>query len=305
MSRRLLIGLLGTLVVQAWLPAQAVGGPPSCGSDFYGAVWVARTTADWPTGVLQPAYANPQVQLPATLALRGDGDWYLHGGSKKNKIINTFQVSGCRYPKYDFTFNLYYSSRFLVEEVPDHDIDPYFIHFDRMGSMPVTQNTTTFRTFCGGEDAADDSDPTLDSPHIETDADNYPTKSADGTVLFDNYGGCFQDAAGNYYVRRGMVVQSNDFDTDRLSLIHFNNASHGALQLNCDGCSVTSYVRVYHPDVNTWVVAPEDTSDLGPWMTAYHDNLGTGTTSWTFRDHVSVPFLIAVKRMCGTGICQP
>lgn len=183
-------------------------------------------------------------------------------------------MSGCRYPKYDFTFNLYYSSRQMFATVLTHPgIDSYFINIDRMGSVPVTVDNGDFRTFCGGTTDA----LILGQAYTVVNGDNYPLKSADGTVLFDNYGGCFQDDGGNYYVRRGMVVQSSEPDGS-LGIMQFNNSSHGAYQLNCVECAATSFARIYHPDVYTWVVAPEDTSTLGlPWMTAYRTDTGTGT----------------------------
>jgi hypothetical protein len=185
-------------------------------------------------------------------------------------------------------------------ELPTHTIDPYFINVDRMASVPITTDSNEFRMFCGGTT----DELRLTTPYVLTDADDYPIKS--GNVLFDNYAGCFWDGS-NYYVRRGMAVQSNDLDTGGLSVMHFNNSTHGAVQLACDGCAETSFVRIYHPDANTWIVAPEDTSGIElpdqsppasyqPWVTAYHQNVGKGTVEWEFRDHVALPFLMIVKR---------
>jgi hypothetical protein len=270
--------------LSAWAsPASA--GPPSCGKDFYGEVWVAGPDWTWPSDALVPAYADGEG-LPDQPNLRGDGSWYVHGGTKRNQIAATFQVSGCDYPKFDFTLNLLNSTRQLFATVPGHTIDPYFVNVDRMASVPVTTDNQAFRTFCGGFGA---NTIVTGEPQLVSRPDGYPA-GIDG-VLMDNYAGCFMDAAGQYYVRRMMAVQSDETDTGVLSVFVLGRSPirDGGSAMDCDECSSTSFVRVYHPDVNTWVVAPEY-----PWTAAYQRRLDN---NWDFYQYAPLPFAMVVKRL--------
>jgi hypothetical protein len=285
---RSLAGRAAAIVVAAlaslagWTsPASA--GPPSCGKDYYGSVWMHAPGGSWPSGVLVPAYDAGESPLGA-LNLRGDGSWYTHGGTKRNQIAATFQVSGCDYPKFDFTLNLLNSTRQLFASVPDHTIDPYFLNVDRMASVPITTDNQAFRTFCGGSGAQTI---VLNTAQLVPRPDGYPDV-VDG-VLMDNYGGCFMDGADQYYVRRMMAVQSDE-DGRGLSVFVLGRSPirDGGSAMDCDDCSATSFVRVYHPDENTWVVAPEY-----DWTAAYQRWVNNG---WVFEQHATLPFAMVVKR---------
>lgn len=289
-----------TLASLAGLAASASAGPPTCGKDDYGTVWVHAPNEDWPFGVLVPAYGSDPSPLDAPNLgapnLQGDGSWYTHGGTRKNQIMAIFSKSGCDYPKFDFTLNLVSSTRRMFATVPGHEIDPYFVNIDRLASVPVTTDNPAFRTFCGGADATT---VVLGSSQVVRRPDGYPTTV--GGVLMDNYAGCFRDAEGQYYVRRAMVVQSDE-DGRGLSVFALGRSTilDGGSAMNCDLCSFTSFVRVYHPDADTWVVAPEyapppaESVPEWPWQAAYQRRLNN---NWVFDRYAPLPFAMVVVKL--------
>jgi hypothetical protein len=304
-TRAELIAAAAIALLLAWTPA-AVAGPPSCGKDFYGSVWVHAPGWSWPSDVLVPAYGSgpspldePNLQGDGARDSNGDRLWYTHGGTKRNQIAATFQVSGCDYPKFDFTLNLLNSTRQLFATVPDHTIDPYFLNVDRMASVPITTDNQAFRTFCGGSGAQTI---VLNTPQLVPRPDGYPDV-VDG-VLMDNYGGCFRDGADQYYVRRMMAVQSDEDGRGlSVSVLGRSPIRDGGSAMDCDECSSTSFVRIYHPDADTWVVVPEfehvpptpPADDPGyPWQAAYQRRVDN---NWVYEQYAPLPFAMVVKRL--------
>ena len=304
MARRVLNAVVGTIVLAAVLPSAAIAGGAGKCSTVYGQAWIASSLSssppsdDWPTGILRPSY----TLAPGVFLLRGDGGWYKNGATRRDSITVQWNTgSGCNY---DFSFGLSSSSRAmyltpLSLAVPPHtylNLDPLLFSVDRMGSVPLTNpSNPAFQAFCTGPDS---SYLLLNTGYpLVIGRDGYadpPEAQVDGQkVVFDNYGGCGVDPLGHYYVRRGMVVRANAPNGGPIIAIRFNEMQNTVNP--CDQfCRTTSYVRVYHPDSATWVIAPEDTSGvMGAWAADYEE--GTGDKSWAHKDFVQLPFMVAVK----------
>lgn len=190
----------------------------------------SRTTTSCP-----PDITNLQVAFDDTLGnlFTSDGlGVYVTRKTKSESIDIKFQRSNC---SYDFTMNLSSSKRVtLLDLSADGMRTSTFFNFDRIASVPITDwNNAAFRNFCGN---------TLNSSNV--------VKNADGTYLYDNYGGCGQDADGKYFVRRAVGIQPG---TSEQGFRFSNSPLDGISTLASD----TSYIRVYHSQQFVWELSPE------------------------------------------------
>jgi hypothetical protein len=151
------------------------------------------------------------------------------------------------------------------------------------------------------------------SPH---NADGTTPRNSDGSFR-DNYGGCHQDEAGNWYVLREAVWTINVTKNDAAGLLRFNYAGDATATCETsdpDGRCFSGYVRVYHPDANTWILVANDLPEYWPdenylnpplptpstldtgrgWVGAY--SLCSNTAGCVFSSSQSVPFKMTVVK---------
>ncbi|MEO7674311.1 MAG: hypothetical protein ABIU09_09580 [Pyrinomonadaceae bacterium] len=195
-----------------------------------GTVLGQRCTAD--DYSIVATFAGVNGQPPYSITSDGMGSY----STIKGRGINTevmFQV--CNGSK-DFTMNLNTSSRTMKVLLPGGTANSTFFNFDRVASIPVTENSDRFADFCGGRDAFQSI--LLNTPNTST---------------ADNYAGCGFDAGG-YYVRRNVGFQL----TSGRSL-RFQNSPYDGGTL----AAGTSYIKVYHPTVSGWTLAVEDIAPAG------------------------------------------
>lgn len=158
--------------------------------------------------------------------ITSDGSVYANGGTKQNQISSVFQIANC---SYDFILNLNSSTRYLVVNIPGKGtFRAKFFNSDRIASVPVTTNQLSMQDFCG-------------------------VNSANNSYKYDNYGGCGSDEKGAY-VRRNIGFDLGD-GTHNLRF-QYSPIDNPAGNPNVVG---TSFIKVYHPDSNTWILEPEGT----------------------------------------------
>ncbi len=158
-------------------------------------------------------------------------------------------------------------------------------NFDRVGSVPVTVPVFDPET----ETYYNPSDPYCGAPI------SYPaSQTVDG-----NYGGCGVDDTGARYVRRAAV-----FGWTAGNLMHrlFMQAPRDSPADQCavDNRCLASWVRVYHPDANTWILSPEPFNEVGDgWdglkPLAVHTQYSPRTGQQP-QEVVELPFRIVVTR---------
>jgi len=232
MTIRAIVGAALSALVAA-VPGSAAGKPPaSCGSD------VVVTT------VVRGTEASPELYKFVSDGAGPDaaGESYPSGGKGQSKIDGRFQVDNC---SFDFTVNVISSPRYfsaLLDGAPPVTAD--FVNFDRVASVPLTV-------------------PGPGNPEFDAFCASGVFFTSDGRVgrnslmrIQDNYGGCHQDAESNWYVRRAGHVDLAD------SGLFFNRSpldlwSSTACDANPEVCQA-SFVRVYHPTANTWILRQED-----------------------------------------------
>ncbi len=246
------------------VPASAQGGKPKtgCGSDVSLSVTISGTRS-----------------APQGYALVSDGVGAYRDGTKgAAKVSAHFQVDNCTH---DFTTNVASSSRSMWALLSTGDQRAWFFNFDRVHSVPVTPQTQSesevfvaSHAFCTGgvqQNAAG---------QIQSDP---------GGWYYDNYAGCGIDEFGRAFVRRGggLSLDPDDRLAFKASPIDRPN---GLCVINpADPTCGASFLRVYHPDANTWVVRPE------PPASASH-SAWSGGQGYVFVGHDSVPFEITGVR---------
>lgn len=147
--------------------------------------------------------------------------------SKGENIEIMFQRANCTY---DLTMNLHFSKRTAKITALETTYDSEFFNFDRVASVPVTQTTNTaFKDFCA----------------------NGVVQNPDGTYKYDNYAGCGVDENGSY-VRRAVGINAGTDHSFRFQNTGINPS--GSLGAG------TSYIKVYHPNAQTWILSPEEPS---------------------------------------------
>jgi hypothetical protein len=228
-------------------PTLAQNKPVSCGSD----VPLIVTFRDF---VGNPGSPGDK--------LYGDRATYTDGVSK---VSAKFQVSNCTF---DFVFNLnttafkvYLDARDAnkiagtgVVAAPNQILSSQFFNFDRVAHVPLTPTTAVgtpydsnsdFGRFCDGANA-----------------DNRYNVQ---------YGGCQQDTGtGQWFVRRALTTAFTDSARGDYPL-RFQKPPEGTTftyaEINTP--FETAYLRVFHPNNDTWVLTPENAPYGGPVATLF------------------------------------
>ena len=96
----------------------------------------------------------------------------------------------------------------------------WFFNFDRIANVPITDGGANYLNWC--------------------------------SATSDNYGGCAVDGNG-YFVRRayGPTIDSQNAYHLRFNYSPLDNNTGISLAAG------TAYVKVYHPDANTWTLMPD------------------------------------------------
>jgi hypothetical protein len=202
------------------------------------------------------------------------GGPYVTTKTKGENLEILFQRANCTY---DLTMNLNFSKRTTKLTLGGAVINAEFFNFDRVASVPVTQDTLnadgsyTFFT---------------DSPFCNLGVKNDPATGKpinyeDGTAQ-DNYGGCRVDAEGKYYVLRSVGIRA---ESDSRGFRY----QYSPIDGGPTWAEGTSYIRVYRPSANQWVLTPD--ADSGSWGRHYDKSAGTPLGDY------SVPFSITVTRL--------
>lgn len=203
--------------------------------------------------------------------------------NKVDKVTAIFQVDNCTH---DFTMNLNFSKRSMFALLSAGDVRGNFLNFDRINSVPITTDQAAYNPFCAAG--------------IVYDGNGRIRKNWDGSDQ-DNYAPCGSDEHGSF-VRR-MLTLSLDGD-ERLS---FRAPDVNTPLIPSEACVVdednpscgTNFIRVYHPDANTWILRPEQTSwpdtNTTEARTA-HRVWGGGNAGYTFVGYENLPFAITVTR---------
>jgi len=147
---------------------------------------------------------------------------YLSGKSKGQTIDGRIQISNCTY---DLTLRLNFSNRFMVYKFPNGSplgtsVNAIGFNIDRVGSVPISDGGTDFLNYCN--------------------------------TGADNYGGCGVDAEG-YFVRRS-YGSSLDLGGNSNYGLRFNYSPFDNVNV---GLGDTAFVKIYHPNANTWILRPE------------------------------------------------
>jgi len=193
---------------------------------------------------------------------------YVSGGIKGQRgqsIDNRIQVSNCTY---DLTLNLSGSKRYFTWKFPDGSVlgtsvNTAGFNIDHFGTVPITDGGAAFLNWCSSAD--------------------------------DNYGGCGVDGSGVYFVRRAMG--SAIFPGGNASYgLRFNYSPIDEVQTTAVG---TAYVKIYHPDANTWTVIPDQvppppnvTGTDGEWSVLLDKSTNPGSPV----NYQKTPLKILVKR---------
>jgi hypothetical protein len=226
------------------VPAKA-GKPVTCGSDDY--------------TLLVDFYATT---TSVTYNILSDGGGtYKTTSSRNNKANVGFQVANCTY---DLLIDLVQSTRRIDINLPSGMTTSNFVNFDRIASVPITDGSSAFQTWCQG-------------PQQKTDGSFYAyTETADNkTIPYDSYAGCGSDTGG-YYARRCVGFGlANNYN------LRFQTSPFGG---NTPLAADTNYIKVYHPSPNTWNIEPE-----APATSVYY----TGTVADSYPQ---MPFRIAVTK---------
>lgn len=258
MTRVTVLALTTAMAASLTVGTDAQKNKATCGSDVPVTVSIAGSDAE-----------------PLGYALVADGGGpYINSSRGSDKITAIFQVNNC---SHDFTMNLNFSRRSMWALLVDPDTETPFVrranffNFDRVASVPVT----TAAGFLGSD---------FCSLGWARNPDGTVAKNDDGTWR-DNYGGCGSDGIENYVLRGGGVSLDGD---ERLGF------ARSPIDLNqpypCPGDPVceADYVRVYHPDANTWILRPHDIAQASysVWNSGAH----------LFEGYQFVPFEITVTR---------
>jgi len=188
---------------------------------------------------------------------------YITGKTRGNNIVAKFQIDNCTY---DFTLGLGFSNRYMTYKFIDgsvlgSSVNFGFFNMDRVANVPITDGGSVFLNWC--------------------------------TTATDNYGGCGVDANG-YFVRRayGSTIDSQSRYHLRFNYSPLDNGTGLPLAAG------TAYVKVYHTDVNTWMMMPDVVSPPpgvlgtdGEWS-ALIDNSIPAVVNYQ-----KTPFKIVVRRL--------
>jgi hypothetical protein len=165
--------------------------------------------------------------------------------TRGDQIEAKLQIGNC---SHDFTLNLNFSPRYMQVNFPDGggSFQAKSFNFDRVGSVPITPtNQTASEAFAASQFCTAAPEPI---------SGFVVGKNPDGTYK-DNYGGCGIDENGHAFVRRNVGISLDDATNDDYRL----RFQYSPIDGNENGQLVagTSFIKVYHPDANTWILTPE------------------------------------------------
>lgn len=194
--------------------------------------------------------------------LYGDRNTYTNG---VNKVSAVFQVSNCTF---DFIFNLnttpykiYLDARDAnkiadgVVASPNQILNSQFFNFDRIAHVPLTPTTPVGTWY--------DPDSEFGKFCNNANADNRYNVQ---------YGGCQQDlSTGQWYVRRALTTSFSDSSRGEHPL-RFQKPPEGQTFTSAEINTPfeTAYIKVYHPNNDTWVLTPENAPYGGPVATLFN-----------------------------------
>jgi hypothetical protein len=191
---------------------------------------------------------------------------YVSGKSRNQSIDGRFQIDNCTY---DLTLNLYFSKRYFTWKFPSGSVvgnsaNSTGFNIDRVGSVPITDGGPNYLNWC--------------------------------STATDNYGGCGVDGSGAYFVRRssGSAI---DLGGNQSYGLRFNYSPIDNVQTTAAG---TAYVRIYHPDANTWTIisdqAPPPPGVIGSdgeWSVLLDRSVNPGAVV----SYQKMPLKIVVKKL--------
>ncbi len=210
-----------------------------------------------PSGCGSDVPLNLFVNSGGSISPDAQGPSYSNGGTKRGQISVIFQISNC---SYDFIVQLNNSTRYLVTSIPGQGtFNAKFANFDRIASVPITSDANVMNDFCG--------------------------TTTSGGYKYDNYAGCSTDSSGGRYVRRSVGFDLGD-NTHNLRF-QYSSIDNPTGNPNVAG---TAYIKVYHPDNNTWNLVPESLSENGI------GEIGVFMTNGTPTSNPPVPFWFTVRR---------
>lgn len=229
--------------------------PSPCGAD----IPLGVTIEDVPSGTDSPDYGIDGHDLGYRLVSDGAGS-YVHGAGN---VAATIGRSSCLF---NFRLNLYSTRRHvqLNDTAIGASREMYFLNFGRIGSVPVTEpadGNTALDQFCAG---------TVDKSTFES------------ATPQDNYGGCGVDEHGKRFVLRFAGGTIDDERPHYKLRFHLDDVDGTSLDRYSGDCDVTpelcqvAWVRVYHPDPDTWIITPHDVSPNGPAAAAFWELVRSG-----------------------------
>ena len=245
--------------------ANAQGKPKTgCGSDVSLVVAISGTRT-----------------APGGYGVTSDGLGQYRDGTKgAAKVTAHFQVDNCTH---DFTTNVASSSRAMWALLSTGDQRAWFFNLDRVHSVPLTPQTQS------------DSD-AFASAHafctdgIQTDSSGKIVKNSAGWY-YDNYGGCGVDEFGRAFVRRAGGFSLDPDDRLSFQISPIDRPAASCLVNPSDPACGASFLRVYHPDANTWVIRSE------PDARGSHSVWAGGNAGYEFVGYEVTPLeIVAVRK---------
>jgi len=193
---------------------------------------------------------------------------YVSGKAKGQTIDGRFQISNC---SYDLTLNLNFSNRYFTYKFPagspvGTSVNTTGFNVDRVGDVPITDGGPNHLNWCNG--------------------------------AADNYGGCGVDENG-YFVRRSYGSGLDPGGSTGYGL-RFNYSPLDNVNPVAAG---TAYVKIYHPDANTWTIIPDQVpppsgvtdpnATSGEWSVLLDRNNNPATVA----GYQKMPLKIVVKKL--------
>jgi hypothetical protein len=189
-------------------------------------------------------------------------------GRNRQSIDGRFQISNC---SYDLTLAMsgrYFTWKFpagsVAASLVGSSVNTSSFNIDRVGTVPVTDGGANYLNWCSGG------------------------------LGSDNYGGCDIDGIG-YFVRRAMGSAMLDYSYGN----RYNYSPIDNVQTMAAG---TAYVKVYHPDSNTWIIMPDQVppppgvSDPNATAGEWSVLLDRSTNPDTVAGYQKMPFKMVVTR---------
>ena len=186
---------------------------------------------------------------------------YVSGKSKGQNIDGRIQIDNCTY---DLTLNLNFSKRYLTWKFPNGSL---------VGSSADSDGFNLDR---------------LGSVPVTDGGPGFLNWCSSST---DNYAGCGVDGVGAYFVRRSFGSGILNYG------VRFNYSPIDNVQPTAAG---TAYVRIYHPDANTWTIIPDIappppgvTGTDGEWSVLLDRSTNPGAVA----GYQKMPFKMLVKKL--------